>query len=207
MEKEENKKKLLVEGNDDKHVIWALCEKFNIPEVFDVIDCKGKNNIPKEIRVRLKLPDTNEAIGIVVDADDNLDSRWTDIRKLLLEQGFNVPIDLPIDGLVSSNNDVKFGVWIMPDNNTNGMLEDFISFLVPQDDKLFQIVKDNLKEIEKQKLNKYSPIHQSKARIHSWLALQKEPGTPLGSSITRNYLTTDNKICKQFINWLLELFN
>ena len=39
--KEKYTQKLLVEGNDDQHVIWALCEKFNIPEVFDVIDCGG----------------------------------------------------------------------------------------------------------------------------------------------------------------------
>lgn len=34
MKKENYTKKLLVEGNDDQHVIWALCEKFNIPETF-----------------------------------------------------------------------------------------------------------------------------------------------------------------------------
>jgi hypothetical protein len=35
--KEKFDKKLLVEGNDDQHVILALCKKFDIAETFDVI--------------------------------------------------------------------------------------------------------------------------------------------------------------------------
>jgi hypothetical protein len=44
--KENFNKKLLVEGNDDKHVIWALCEHFKINETFDVIYCKGTSGKP-----------------------------------------------------------------------------------------------------------------------------------------------------------------
>lgn len=32
---------LLVEGNDDQHVIWALCVKFNLKQNFEVIDLQG----------------------------------------------------------------------------------------------------------------------------------------------------------------------
>lgn len=35
------RQKLLVEGNDDQHVVWALCEKYQITENFDVIDSRG----------------------------------------------------------------------------------------------------------------------------------------------------------------------
>jgi len=86
------------------------------------------------------------------------------------------------------------------------MLEDFISFLVPHDDKLWPIVTLNLENIEKEQLNKYSLIHRSKAAIHSWLALQEDPGTPIGLSITKKYLTTDEETCSQLINWISKLF-
>lgn len=33
MHREKFNKKLLVEGNDDQHVVWALCKKFDLPEI------------------------------------------------------------------------------------------------------------------------------------------------------------------------------
>ena len=202
---EKYSKKLLVEGKDDKHVIWALCKKFKIPEVFDVIDCDGINELCESIPLRLKQAGI-ETVGIIIDADVDINNRWLRIRNLLSTQGFEVPKDLLKEGLILSNGNVKVGVWIMPNNNTNGMLEDFISFLVPQNDELLPIVDDTLNKIESKKLNKYLPIHKSKARIHSWLSWQEAPGTPMGLSITKKYLTTDNETCQRLINWLQKLF-
>ena len=197
-------KKLLVEGKDDQHVIWALCEKFKIPEAFDVIDCDGIDNLYDEIPLRFKQSGV-QTIGIVIDADINLQNRWISVRGLLEKQGFEVPRELPEEGLVLSNNVYKVGVWVMPNNKTNGMLEDFVSFLVPQEDKLLPVVDVTLVDIENKNFNKYIPAHKSKARIHTWLSWQEDPGTPMGLSITKKYLTEDNN-CKQFINWLQILF-
>jgi len=198
-------KQLLVEGNDDRHVIWALCKKFDIPEVFEVIDCEGIDNLYTSIPVRFKQSDV-EAIGIIIDADVNLNDRWMHLKTLLSNQGLQVPVVLPAEGLILSNGNVKAGVWVMPNNNTNGMLEDFITFLVPPDDKLLPLVDATLNGIEDKQLNKYSLIHKSKARIHSWLSWQEDPGTPMGLSITKRYLTTDNENCERLINWLKKLF-
>lgn len=129
------------------------------------------------------------------------------MKKLLSGQGFEIPDELPSEGLILSNkNGIKVGAWLMPNNNLNGMLEDFISFLVPQDDKLLPIVNTTLDEIETRKLNKYSLIHKSKAKIHTWLAWQEDPGTPMGQSITKKYLTTDEENCLRLIEWLQTLF-
>jgi len=95
----------------------------------------------------------------------------------------------------------------MPNNNLNGMLEDFISFLVPKEDKLLPIVHSTLDDIEKKKLNKYAPIHKSKAVIHSWLSWQEDHGIPMGLGITKRYLSTDEETCSLLVKWLDELFN
>ena len=203
--KERHTRKLLVEGNDDQHVIWALCEKFNIPEVFDVIDCGGIDNLCESISLRFKQTSV-KTIGIIIDADINLNNRWAYVRKLLSNQGFRMPEDLPNDGLILLSGNTTVGVWIMPSNDTNGMLEDFVSFLVPQNDELLPVVDATLNKIESQKLNRYSLTHKSKARIHSWLSWQEDPGTPMGLSITKRYLTTENESCKQLVNWLQKLF-
>lgn len=205
--KEKFGKKLLVEGNDDQHVIWALCEKFKAPETFDVIDCEGINKLNEQIPIRFKQSGI-DTLGILIDADTEVNARWASIKRLLTVQGFTVPNNLPSTGLVLQNeNKIKAGVWIMPNNNINGMLEDFISFLVPKDDKLLPIVHSTLNDIEEKKLNKYASNHKSKAVIHSWLSWQEDPGTPMGLGITKRYLTTDEVTCSLLIKWLDNLFN
>lgn len=205
--KENFNKKLLVEGNDDQHVIWALCEKFKISENFDVIDCEGIGKLYEQLPIRFK-QSSIETIGIIVDADTELSDRWISLKTVLTNIGFAIPKDLPENGLIYKDNNlnIKIGVWIMPNNNLNGMLEDFMSFLVPKDDKLLPIVNQTLENIENQNLNPYSLIHKSKVVIHSWLACQADPGTPMGQSITKKYLSTDEETCKKLTNWLAELF-
>lgn len=204
--KEEYNKKLLVEGNDDQHVVWALCTKYEIPHNFDVIDCDGVDKLIDQIPVRLKTSGI-ETIGIIVDADDKPRERWRKLSNILTKSGFSIPKDLPARGLIVSNGKQKVGVWIMPNNKLNGMLEDFISFLIPPDDQLYSIVQSTLDDIEAEGLNKYKPCHKAKATIHTWLAWQEDPGTPLGLSIKKRYLTTDDvATCTRFTDWLKELF-
>src|ERR1035437_659615 len=175
--KEKFNKKFLVEGNDDQHVIWALCNQFKINQTFDVLNCEGIENLFVQIPVRLKQTEV-DTIGIIIDADTDLKSRWDNLKKIFKGQGIILPLELPEEGLiVKSTGSITIGIWIMPSNNVNGMLEDFIAFLVPNDDMLLPIVKDNLNIIESKQLNKYKSIHKSKAVIHSWLAIQEDPGT------------------------------
>ena len=207
---------LLVEGNDDFHVIHSLCKQFTIPVrnlenpeggIFSVVECKGIDKLFEQIAVRFKSSQTISTIGVIIDADADLQSRWATLQDILKEIGFNLPKDFPNTGLVLQEGRLKVGVWIMPNNKLDGMLEDFISFLVPKDDKLLPIVHSTLGEIEKLQLNKYTPIHKSKAVIHSWLAWQEDPGTPMGLSITKRYLTTEEETCLLLIKWINELFN
>lgn len=204
--KEEFNQKLLVEGNDDQHVIWALCEKYHIRETFDVIDCSGIDKLIEQIPVRFKSSGI-KTVGVIVDADVNLVKRWSTLKEELSNEGFNVPENIPQEGLIMHNDLYKTGVWIMPDNRQNGMLEDFISFLIPHDDRLLPIADSIIKKIETDKINKYKMIHHSKAFVHTWLAWQEDPGTPLGTAITKRYLTTDEATCKRLIEWMNNLFS
>ena len=198
--------KLLVEGKDDQHVIWALCQKFGLAQTFEVIDSEGIEELLQEFPVRLKEGGTN-TVGVIIDADTNLAGRWQSLKDILSKAGYTVPDELPQTGLIiSAENQKRFGAWIMPDNHLNGMLEDFIQFLVPVDDQLLPMVKDHLTSIESRSLHKYAGVHRAKALVHAWLALQESPGTPMGQAITKRYLSTDQQTCQNFINWLTELF-
>ena len=73
---------LLVEGNDDLHVISALCVKFNIPQNFKIIDTKGIDKLLGQVPVRMKQTGI-KTIGIIIDADVNLAGRWQQVLKVL----------------------------------------------------------------------------------------------------------------------------
>lgn len=203
---------LLVEGNNDLHVVKALCNKFSIEETFDVIDKKSIEKlleaIPAEIN-RLIRPGRN-CLGIMVDADQNMLHRWNQITRILSDKGYHVPDNPDVQGTIISHPALGMpvvGVWLMSNNLDIGMIEDFISILVPDDDKSFSFAEETLTALEKQSLHKYRKIHRAKALIHTWLAWQEDPGTPLGLAITKSYLTANKDLCQQFVDWLDRLFN
>jgi hypothetical protein len=95
------------------------------------------------------------------------------------------------------------GIWLMPDNKLPGILEDFISFLVPDDDTLWKRAKKCLEHISPDE-RRFSS--ESKALVHTWLAWQEEPGTPLGQAIRARYLDAKAPYAKKLVDWLNRLF-
>ena len=55
-------KQLLVEGNDDMHVIMALCQKFTVAQNFEIIDCKAPTG--SKVIIKLKKNINYEKIKI-----------------------------------------------------------------------------------------------------------------------------------------------
>lgn len=87
---------LLVEGKDDRHVIWALCEQHQLPETFSVEvpqedDDPGIEALLSGLSARLKEKNLR-TLGIVVDADQDLLARWQAVRDRLNASGYqNIP--------------------------------------------------------------------------------------------------------------------
>lgn len=210
-------RQLLVEGKNDRHVIWALCNKYQVPETFSVeisVDddineeqTQGIEELLNDIPLVLR-EENLETLGIVVDADLDLAARWQGVTNKLNEFGYeNIPKVPPENGWVHIQaGKPKIGVWVMSDNKLPGMLEDFVGYLIPPEDRLGEKVVTLLEEIEGEQLNLYSQTHRQKVFIHSWLALQKKPGMPMGQAITAKALAYDSAIAFQFISWLKNLF-
>jgi hypothetical protein len=204
---------LLVEGNDDFHVVHALFQKYNVPArnlenptggYFSVKDCAGIDRLLEQIPVQLK---NLQKLGLIIDADSDIQVRWQSLRDILRNNGFALPENPDFDGTIISQNGKTIGIWLMPNNDSNGMLEDFMQFLIPDEDRLLDKATEVLGEIEDEEINNYNLIHKSKALIHTWLAWQETPGTPLGKAITTRYLATENtEISDRFINWITRLF-
>lgn len=200
---------LLVEGQDDFHVFQHLCEQHQLPEEFTLEDGKGIDRILEGLEVRLTIGSAVERLGIVVDADTNIESRWEALRNILLKAGYaanNVPRTPDPNGTIIEQDDRRVrvvGIWLMPDNAVSGMLENFIAFLVRPDDALWNRAIEVVDQLPEYRF----PIGQkSKAQIHTWLAWQEKPGLPMGLAIKAQYLQADALPAQQLMSWLRRLF-
>jgi hypothetical protein len=91
----------------------------------------------------------------------------------------------------------------MPDNELEGILEDFVAFLVPTGDSLWPYAKECVQQIPDRRFGLHQ---QSKADIHTWLAWQAEPGRPLGLAIQSRYLDPNAPHAQKLVGWLRRLF-
>lgn len=138
MGKNQVRYRLLVEGKNDQHIIWNLAQRLGLKETFEVVAKDSYSEIITVLPTELKSTNTLERLGVIVDADVNIDGHWQAIRNILLKSGFyEVPECLPKEGLVCQPIDPEqlvFGVWIMPNNHLKGMVEDFIIQMIPDTD-------------------------------------------------------------------------
>ncbi len=93
----------------------------------------------------------------------------------------------------------------MPDNQTEGILEDFLRFLVPDASPLFAHVTECVATIPSGE-RRFGPAAEPKVLIHTWLAWQEEPGRPMGTAITARYLDPSVRQVDTLIAWLKKLF-
>lgn len=205
---------LLVEGKNDQHVVWALCQQHNLPETFTVErsdqnhqEHSGVEQLLNSIPVRLKTARLR-VLGIVLDADTNAQTRWQAICGRLAQAGYsNLPASPAPEGvIITQPGKPKVGIWLMPDNQLPGMVESFAANLIPDGDPLVAKARSILDEIENEKLQRYASVHRPKAFIHTWLAWQEISGQPIGQAITAKVLQHDHALASRFVNWLLRLF-
>ena len=136
-------KKLLVEGDTDKRVMPFLLEANGVvwnaggQPVVHIESYDGVEEMLKPGAIEGELAASGlEALGAVVDANGDAHRQWTRIRNRCQEHLPPLPTAIPEEGLqVATAAGPRFGVWIMPDNRSTGMLEDFLAQLAPNESK------------------------------------------------------------------------
>jgi hypothetical protein len=217
---------LLVEGQDDQHVMWNLFEFRGISKTFEVECPKSEGGMNGETRrnkedggdralldsIPARLLEAElDCLAVVLDANDTgPKARWQSIRSRLLNAGYSdIPEEHAEGGTVfrlslrpRTPRSVRFAAWIMPDNRSNGMLEDFVTGLIRDDDDMLPFVDQFLNSIPAVQ-RRYVPAHQPKARVHSWLAVSERPGRPMGQAIKADkHLDANHASVQPFLNWI-----
>jgi hypothetical protein len=207
-------KVLLVEGKQDVRVVPELIEANGInwgtrksPVVY-IRDYKGYQNLvdPDVIATELQASGLS-VLGIMLDADDNPKGRWQSIRNASLNSIPDLPDDLPEEGLIhTAPGGIRFGIWLMPDNKMHGMLETFLTYLIPTDNEtLWELAQKVTQEAKSQGAGFTDP-HLDKANIYTWLAWQNPPGRQLHQAIMERILNPKSPYAQSFVTWFRTLY-
>ena len=213
---------LLVEGDDDKYFFNKICATFNpspnikvaVPKDFNGQNSKGGvlESLPPLLK---QLADGSlSKLAVIVDADyeeqHGLGYQRTlqKITTLLIQQDFvliqNTENHEP--GLVFENGPelANFGLWVMPNNQDSGMLEDFVKACIKTDElSLFEHATQVVHAISEPK---FKPHLYAKAEVATWLAWQKQPGHGLYCAVKDNLLNTDHALFQEMEQWLKKIF-
>lgn len=176
----------------------------------------GESNLSRMIRSHLKAEDIL-TLGIVADADNEPATCWEGRINDLFEfedRAFTSIEDYDTrDGWIgetqnSIGDPVRVGLWVMPDNESKGALEDFAARLIPaaEDDQyLWDYAVDVVDGLEVQR---FRDADRGKAQMHSWLAWQDPPRELIGRSISRETggLDPHSELAQRFVDWIQRLF-
>ena len=207
--KKDTDKVLLVEGDNDCHVVMALCNAHKVPETFGIYQCGSDVGVLKRLNALIVRPNPPQVIGVMLDGDKpSVAGRWQSIQDKLKNNNHSylLPNTPNADGTVVAaiEDKPKLGFWLMPNNQDSGMLEDFCATLAEPESLAF--ARECVEQAHGRKVTTFKEVHRSKAVIHTYLAWHDEPGYPLGKAITRQTLRPGTDIAVKFTEWLKHLF-
>jgi hypothetical protein len=206
-------KAILVEGLDEQNFFTALFKHLHRDDV-DIILVGGKENFKNEFPAFLKRPDFYHitSYAIVVDADSSAANTFQSISNLLKKHGQPVPKKLNEH---TSEGNQQTGVYIMPGDLDNGMLEDFCLKTVadhpamPCLDNYFSGLKKVLTEKPenepKDPRKFYFPKNLSKAKALGFLAALHEPFSSVGVAALNGYWNFEHSSLEELKSFLQKL--
>lgn len=204
----DSEKALLVEGVTDKHVVFNICAESSpqIPE-FSVFDQGNIDRLLDSVYMEVTNGERT-VLGVMLDANDHPAGRWQAMADRLRKAGIALPSFPQPEGVVMDSVPSlglpRVGVWMMPNNESPGELENFLAEMIPEDDAVWPLARAYI--------NGIPPDHREfqegktlRAQIHAWLAAREDPRPP-GLAIGTHDLEIGRPLCVRFTAWLRQLF-
>ena len=212
---------LHVEGTDDVHVVKHLLLRHRIdcplerdsrpgrefaPNAPEIRGAGDRNAVLDSIEPAVRFSN-GRSVGFVIDADAEPRDRWRAVCGRLRVFGLDLPDQIPPGGFVHDVAEfgARVGVWLMPDNQREGALEQFLADLVDDNDTLLPIAARSTGEAVEGGAE-FPEVDRQKAVLHTWLAWQKEPGRPYGTAIKARYFRDDSPSALAFVDWYRRVF-
>lgn len=199
-------KLLLVEGKDECHFFKALLKSMNIEH----IQCQDIGGVSK-FKTELNLVRATQGfedvthIGLVRDAEKHAaQSAFQSICSILEECGF--PVLKSLDDPFACSDKLRIGLFIMPDNQQKGMLEDLCLQSIAGTDEercieaFIECSQQTLAKEDKEKFN------SAKARVQSYLACQVPLVNSLGLGAQKHHWDFSKPCFNKIKEFLLKSF-
>ena len=197
---------LLVEGPSDKQVVRGLRKRFrgkhSIPE-FEIKEARSVDSLLSVIEAEIDVPG-RMALGVLVDANDAVAERWNAVTERIRRARPDMRLGNPVtDGtIIRGSPDV--GIWLWPDNESQGELEDFVGRMIPTNDPVWSLSRQYIGGIPKE-YRKFTAKKTMRAKVYAWLATRETPGF-MGSAVGEGDLEVDGPLVTRFVDWLRNLF-
>jgi hypothetical protein len=196
---------LLVEGIDDVHFVNAVAPQSFQSLGIEVKQAGGFDELIKQVSVAFKTSDLTR-LGFIADADDNLLGRWQALSSRIAEAGVTGWPRHPAEaGAVLDHGGVRVGVWLMPNNQSDGCLEDAVRTLIPDADPMLSRSDAFVGDIPASE-RRFKPSYLPKAQLQAWLAIQRDPRIRVGQAIRAGLLDGDGPALAGFRAWLASMF-
>jgi hypothetical protein len=217
------KKVLIVEGKYDEEFYKAVCQAIGLGPRITVAppqkiggNFNNKEGVFNHLPMMLQqLADGRiEQLALVVDADydgeGGLGYKRTVQRVQEIVASFGYTIDTrskkALGGHVFNNSDglSDLGLWVMPNNQDDGMLEHWIKgCIIPNDSRL---VEHSVAVVGALPDPKFKPIHFAKAEVSTWLAWQRIPGRGPEHAVAENLFDTTSIQYDLISKWLKHIY-
>ena len=193
---------LLVEGPDDKHVAQHIWRRHAEETPFCINVAGSEAELRRVIFAEVKA-EGRLALGILLDANTDSGARWQSVRDRLAQAGIAAPERLSPGGTIIESRP-RVGVWLMPDNSSQGELEDFVAQMIPAGDPVWPLAQgyiDGIPQAERKFIDK----KKLRAQVHAWLAAREDP-RQMGAAIGATDLDVGGALCQEFAAWLRRVF-
>lgn len=191
------------------HIITRIGQGINIDIARDILVATGVDSLIASIRSTVDAPE-REVVGILTDANDRPDERWQSITGRLREsnrfRGTSLPASPAPEGTIipEGSRSPRVGIWLMPDNQVPGELEDFVAAMIPNGDPVWPRARDYIDGIPEAD-RRFAEGKTERAKVHAWLAAREDPRR-MGAAIGAGDLDTGVPSCQSFTDWLRRLF-
>jgi len=194
---------LAVEGKDECNFFEALLKYERLEEV-QIIDIGGKDKFRVEFSSFAQTENFYtklKRIGFVRDADENAISAFQSICNVLK----NCELPLPEkQNIIVNEKGIKLGVFIMPNNEQKGMLEDLCIQSVKEDDLTKYV--DNFVDSYRANITD-ERYNLSKAYMLAFLSTRVPIINTLGIAALNDVWNFKNPCFDEIKSFLRELFN
>lgn len=205
-------KVLLVEGQDEVNFFQALLNHLHLVSI-QIIELGGKDRFHNEFPTFLALPGFEQltAYAIIRDADSSHTSTLHSIKDLLQRNGQPCPAN---SGEFTTP-PRKVGVFIIPGNTEQGMLESLCLRSVSEHPAmpcvesfmrcLDEMLEKRLGEVPINRQQAYYPKNEEKAKTLAFLSCMHEVTTSIGLAAQKGYWPFDHTALAELRNFLIGL--